>query len=273
MTDSEETIDVEPVVLAYLADVDSELAERLKAWPPDFAHIQVHEVIGGLLARQATLAKEIAAAPSLWNGHSAPIMLRAMADVYINLAWLLLDPPERCLKYISFGLGQAKLELEHRRAEIGTRTPTPEESMILEAREAWIDSQRASFLLDVDLGKWSGLSVRQMAEEAGCIDFYHYVYSPFSSCAHSMWQHIAIYNLKTCGNPLHRHHRLPVSPLLDPDIDYLLLAAKYWDKSLRTFDNTFRLIPTGLDARKRLIAALSSPRPSHGTATNEAPDG
>jgi len=29
-----------------------------------------------------------------------------------------------------------------------------------------------------------------MAEEAGCIDFYNYVYSPFSGCVHSMWQHI-----------------------------------------------------------------------------------
>lgn len=259
MIECEATIDLETVILTYLADVDGELAERLKAWPPDFSHIQVYEVIGGLLARQATLVKEIAGAPSLWNGHSAPIMLRAMADVYINLAWLLLDPADRCLKYISFGLGQAKLELEHRRAEIGARTPTPDESANLKAREAWIDSQRGTFLQDVDLGKWSGLSVRQMAEEAGCIDFYHYVYSPFSGCAHSMWQHIAIYNLKNCSNPLHRYHRLPDSPLLEPDIDYFLLAAKYWSKSLRTFDNTFRLASTGLDARKRLISALSLP--------------
>jgi hypothetical protein len=274
MTDDEATIDLEPVILAYLAEVDNELADRLKAWPPDFAHIQVHEVIGGLLARQATLAKEIAAAPSLWNGHSAPIMLRAMADVYINLAWLLLDPPERCLKYISFGLGQAKLELKHRQAEISTRTPTPEESARLGALEAWIDNQRATFLLDVDLGKWSGLSVRQMAEEADCIDFFHYVYSPFSGCAHSMWQHVAIYNLKTCGNALHRYHRLPNSPPLDPDIDYLLLAAKYWGKSLRTFDDRFQLTSTGRDSRKRLIAALSpptsQPKPDHGTEPSKA---
>jgi hypothetical protein len=48
-----------------------------------------------------------------------------------------------------------------------------------------------------------------MAEEAGCIDFYNYVYTPFSACAHSMWHHIARYDLRECGNPLHRHHRRP----------------------------------------------------------------
>jgi uncharacterized protein DUF5677 len=261
MDDREPTMDLEPVILAYLSHIDDEFADRLKAWPPDFAHIQVHEVIGGLLARQATLAKEIAGAPSLWNGHSAPILLRAMADVHINLVWLILDPRDRCLKYISFGLGQAKLELEHRKAEIGGRTPTPEESAMLEAREAWIDSQRATFLQDVNLGKWSGASVRQMAEEAGCLDFYHYVYTPFSACAHSMWHHVAPYNLKTCGNPLHRHHRVPESPLLAPDVDYLLLAAKYWDKSLRAFDAQFSVTPGEPSARERLIATLTQAAP------------
>src|SRR3546814_8225011 len=86
-----------------------------------------------MLARQATLAKDVARAPMLWTGNSAPILLRAMADAYINIAWLLLDPVERCRKFILFGLGQAKLELEHRRAQIGAREPTPQEAAILEA--------------------------------------------------------------------------------------------------------------------------------------------
>lgn len=257
MCESEEPVDLEAAISTYTRDVDQELEERLTAWPPDFRHIQVHEVIGGLLARQATLAKEIAGAPSLWNGHSAPILLRAMADVHINLAWLMLDPPTRCLKYISFGLGQAKLELEHRRAEIGTRAPTPDEASILEASEQWINCQRATFLQDVDLGKWSGLSVRQMAEEAGCLDFYHYVYTPFSGAAHSMWHHVERYNLRTCRNPLHRYHRVPTSPLLEPDLHYLLLAAKYWSKSLSALDANFGIAAKATSSRASLIATLT----------------
>jgi hypothetical protein len=191
------------------------------------------------------------------------VLLRAMADVHINLAWLILDPPIRCLKYISFGLGQAKLELEHRRAAMGARDPTPEEAAMLEARERWIDRQRATFLQDVDLGKWSGLSVRQMAQEAGCLDFYHYVYVPFSGAAHSMWHHVEPYNLRTCRNPLHRYHRVPHSPILEPDVEYMLLAAKYWAKSMFVFDEQFGIVASVPSSYENLIKMLYS---------NEVPD-
>jgi hypothetical protein len=156
MTDSEQVIDLQAVITRFCNDIDADLTTRLEVWQPDFANIQVHEVIGALLSRQATLAKEVAAAPAIWNGHTAPILLRAMADVHINVAWLILDPVQRCLKFISFGLGQAKLELEHRRAEMRNRSPTTEEAKHVDSLEKWIENQRASFLQDVDLGKWAG---------------------------------------------------------------------------------------------------------------------
>jgi len=255
--ENEEGFEIWPLIESYCSDVDRELAARLTAWRPDFTQIHVHEVIGGMLAREATLAKDIARAPVLWTGHSAPILLRAMADAYINIAWLLIDPEERCRKYILFGLGQAKLELEHRRAQIGVREPTPQEVAILEAGETWIDSQRIGWLVDVDFGKWSSLSVRQMAEEAGCIDFYNYVYTPFSACAHSMWHHVARYDLTVCGNPLHRHHRRPTSKALAPDPHYLTLAAKYWSKTLNTFDRACGLTIPGPSSYDVLIEAIT----------------
>lgn len=256
--EADQSIELWPVIERYCEDVDRELAARMDAWPPDFAHIHVHEVIGGVLARQATLAKDVAGAPALWTGHSAPILLRAMADVYINITWLLIDPIERCRKHILFGLGQAKLELEHRRAAIGRQKPTPEEFAMLEAGQRWIDSQRASWLVDVDLGKWSGLSVRQMAEEADCIDFYNYVYTPFSACAHSMWHHVARYNLKECANPLHRFHRRPTSEEVEPDVDYLALAAKYWCKTLDTFDQSLGLAIPRPASYETLIVSVTA---------------
>lgn len=262
MSNTEKVIDLEAVITHFCDDVDRHLGSQLNAWRPDFAHIQVHEVIGAMIARQATLAKEIAGSPSIWNGHAVPILLRAMADVYINLAWLLLDPAERCLKFISFGLGQAKLELEHRRVEIGDRDPTAEEAAVFDKLQGWIDNQRASFLQDVDLGKWAGLSVRQMADEADCLDFYNFVYTPFSACAHSMWHHIARYNLVACDNPLHRYHRRPTSPALEPDFDYLFLAAKYLDKTFAAFDQQFEVTvdyPLAYDALREAIENLLPP--------------
>lgn len=260
-SEDEQGIDLWPLIESYCADVDRELTARLDVWPPDFAQIHVHEVIGGMLAREATLTKDVARAPTLWTGHSAPVLLRAMADVYINIAWLLLDPVERCRRFILFGLGQAKLELEHRRTQIGAREPTPQEAAMLEASERWIDSQRVGWLLDVDLGKWSSMSVRQMAEEASCIDFYNYVYTPFSACAHSMWHHIARYDLRECGNPLHRYHRRPISEALAPDFYYLTLAAKYWSKTLDTFDQTYGLAIPGPSSYETLIGAVTDSSP------------
>jgi hypothetical protein len=255
--EKKEGLELWRLIHGYCADVDRELADRLDMWPPDFAQIHVHEVIGSMLARQATLVKDVARAPALWNGDSAPILLRAMADVYINIAWLLLEPDVRCRKFILFGLGQAKLELEHRRAQIGDRECTQQEAAMLEAGERWIDSQRIGWLLDVDLGNWSSLSVRQMADEADCIDFYNYVYTPFSACAHSMWHHVARYNLVSCGNPLHRLHRRPTSEIRDPDVHYLTLAAKYWSKTLSTFGRTFDLKLAGPSSYEALIDAVT----------------
>ena len=128
---------------------------------------------------------------------------------------------------------------------------------MLEAGEHWIDAQRIGWLLDVDLGKWSSLSVRQMAEEAGCIDFYNYVYTPFSACAHSMWHHLARYDLVECGNPLHRLHRRPISEAMTPDIHYLTLAAKYWSKTLDTFDRTYSLEIAGRSSYNALLESVT----------------
>jgi hypothetical protein len=162
-----------------------------------------------------------------------------MADVYINLAWVLRDPKERAKKFILYGLGQAKLELEHRRVDLETREAKPGELEYVQALEDWINVQRATFLTDVNLGSWSGLSTRTMADESECIDFYNYVYTPFSSCVHSTWSHIARYNLQRCNNPLHRYHLMPslIEAPIDPD--YIFLAARYLQKTFSKFDESF----------------------------------
>jgi len=257
MTEEPGLEEVHRLIEGFTVRAREELEHRLKKWPLDLAKRDFHEVVGALLARQVTLASQLAECPPIWNGHIAPLVLRAMADAYITLAWLLQDPLARCKKFIHYGLGQEKLLLEHRRAERDTREPREGEREDCEAIEAWINSQRATFLTDVNLGSWSGISTRAMAEEAGCLDFYNYVYAPFSACSHSMWQHIARYNLKDCRNPLHRLHWVPAVREAPLDPDYLYLAAKYLQKTFVTFDgavgitteiqSAFDLLCQGLD--------------------------
>lgn len=227
------------IVDAFVRRARDEFECRLKKWPTDLKRNEVHEVIGALLARQVTLAVQLGSSLPNWNGHVAPLFLRAMADVYINIAWVLYDPDHRAKKFILYGLGQAKLELEHRRADLATRKAKSGEIEYIQVQEDWINRQRATFLTDVNVGSWSGISTRTMADEAGCIDFYNYVYTPFSSCTHSTWYHVARYNLSSCNNPLHRYHSIPA--ILDTPLDphYLHLSARYLQKTFAKFDEVF----------------------------------
>ncbi len=232
--------DVDPVgrlIEHFVARSREELDDRLTQWPTDLSRQEVHEVVGALLARQVTLASELASSPGIWNNSVAPLVLRAMADVYITAAWIMKNPVDRSRMFIHFGLGQAKLQLEHRKADLAARDAESGEEDYLKALEAWINRQRFTFLTDVNVGSWSGISTRQMAEESECLDFYNYVYTPFSACAHSTWQHVAIFNLKECRNPLHRFHSVPSIPESALDPHYLYLGAKYLQKTFATFDS------------------------------------
>ncbi len=40
------------------------------------------------------------------------------------------------------------------------------------------DSRRSTFRHDVDRSDWSGMPVRNLANEPDCVDFYNYVHSP-----------------------------------------------------------------------------------------------
>lgn len=229
------------LVERFTADLHTELSHRWTAWEFEFSRKDLHTVVSALLARQVTLAGEFAQSPSCWNYHVGPLFLRAMVDVHISVAWILHDSDkrvERSRKFIYFGVGQQKLYLEHwkSRSKKEGRDPSDDERKDLASIERWINSQRATFLTEVNVGSWSGVSVRKMAEEADCVDFYNYAYTPWSGVAHSMWQHVGRFNVNQCRNPLHGFHLTPAVPKLGMDLHLLYLAGKYVDKTLRLFD-------------------------------------
>ena len=223
---------------AIEAKIRQELRVRCEAYAPDFRMPEVFNVLTALLARQATLAIEFASAPQLWNQHSAPLFLRAMTDVHITLSWILLDPKTRARQYIDHGLGQAVLELEHRKKHLESAADDSKEDLkqIIRALEAWINAQKWNFLVEVNVGAWSGKTTREMAEEAGILDFYNYVYTPFSQCAHSTWYHVGRYNSDPSESPLTRQLWMPRIFESPADVWNLNLVAKYLDKSFNVFD-------------------------------------
>src|SRR5207302_2054142 len=137
---------LEDLFRAIDAKIRQELRLRCQAYTPDFRMPEVFNVLTALLARQATLATEMVSAPQLWNGHSAPLFLRAMTDVHITLSWILLDAKTRARQYIDHGLGQAVLELEHRKKRLESADEDSKEMLkqVIQAQEAWINAQRGT---------------------------------------------------------------------------------------------------------------------------------
>jgi len=236
---SENGINIKPVLDDYIKNVTSELKIRWNNWSKDLMENNIYEVIGGILSRQSSLAIQLAQNINIWNGEIAPIILRTMADNHINLAWILINPKEHSKRFILHGLGQLKLELEHRKNNLPEDNPEMKE--LLEQEEEFINSQRYTFLTDINLGSWSGLNTRKMAEESDLIDFYNYVYQPFSNCTHNTWAHISKYSLRVSENPLHCFLRQPIIINFNSDISYMNIGAKYLEKSFKSFDKKFEL--------------------------------
>lgn len=233
---------LEKILIEFVERARNGLKDRWNKWKIDLSKNELYEVVGGLLARQVTLSTQFALAPSIWNGHIAPIFLRCMVDVYINLAWILKEESlTRSKMFIKYGLGQLKLEVEHRRNQIMKDGLNPDKDPALKANEELLNYQRLSFLTEISLGKWAEMNTREMAIDAECIDFYRYSYSPFSATIHSMWHHLCRYNFKYCKNPLHKYHRVPFDLDLEPDLFYLCIAAKNLEKTFSLFDKKFNI--------------------------------
>lgn len=227
-------------------EVYNQLFERCHAYKPDFENPETFSVLTALLARQATLMVEMASSPSILNGHSAPLFLRAMADIHITFSWIIIDQNVRAKKYIEHGLGQAALMIEQRKIELES---APEDSsqmlsLAIESDEAWVDSQKGIFLVDVNVGSWSGENTRNMAIEAGLKVFYDHIYTPFSQCTHSTWYHVGKYNSRPSDSPLNRMLRNPYIADRSFDIWNLHLAAKYVDETFNSFDKNILKRPS-----------------------------
>lgn len=239
--EGEDSHPLEAFVRGFRNAVRSDLRARLREWRLNLNEVDAYEVVAALLSRQATIAIEFAAAPSMWSPHSGPITLRAMADVFITLAWILKEPGPRARKFVEDGLGAIKLQLAHQERALESATdPNDIEDMrqMIEVWREWLTMQRMEQFVEVNLGSWSGLNTRKMAEEAGFLDFYNYVYQPFSGVAHSNWSHVSMFNTVFCQNPAHRGHRAPAMAPNDPDAHWLFLAGKYLSKSFGHFDET-----------------------------------
>jgi len=211
--------------------------------PKDIFDNVASEVVGALISRQCQLSLKLARNSDLWEWNIGPLILRSMTDCFITLAWILEDVLLRSKQYISYGLGQQKLLMEHYREQMENEKGRDRESMeaTVKKMEGWINNQHFSFLQEVDVGSWSGKSTRQMAMECGCHDLYKFAYTPYSSCAHNMWNHTSRFNCTQTDNPLHKYIRVPAWEDAGGDINVFLNSAKYLEKAFSAVCQKFNM--------------------------------
>jgi hypothetical protein len=225
----------------YLIDSFHDIWQQIEVEPDKLG---AYSVIGGLLSRQVTLSIELARSPNSWNGHSAPLFLRAMTDLYITLSWISLDLEERAKLYVAHGLGEEKLLIEL--YKLGIEEETDEQTkeqmqQIVDIKSSWINSQKMDWAVEVNLGSWSPLDYRKMSQEADCEGLYKFAYKPFSQNSHNMWPHVSVYNSKICTNPLHRNHIIPELIEAPFDPDFMYRSCKYVNKTFSLFVSTFSI--------------------------------
>lgn len=235
--------DVNDLISNYITNLKEEVCYRLKHWKFVKSDSVSYNVIQGLLARQASITIDLIKVSVIWNENILPSVLRSMIDLYISMAWIFeKDSNQRAEKYIEYGLGQEKMLREYRARELEAKGDDVDNDPVIKSSDIIINCTLKDELLNINLGNWSNLSVRKMAEEAGCLDFYNLTYIPFSISAHNSWTHLFRFNLKLCNNPLHGTHYVGKINEDTPDfIHYLNLITKYMKKTLALFDENIKI--------------------------------
>ena len=198
-----------------------------------------NSVFSALIARQSALALGMAESPLTWSGHIAPVILRSMVDLLITFRWIAINPRDRSIEYVNYGLGSEKLLTSHYQKQIEDGTDDDRIRKIAEANFAWIESQQFHIFVEVKLGSWAGTSIRKMCEETGDKDLYNFAYVPFSAAVHNMWNHVGKWNARTCDNPMHKQHSVGVIADAWPIVDFMFRACKYLELTLEAFDKFY----------------------------------
>ena len=149
--------------------------------------------------------------------------------------------------FVNHGLGQENLLLEQSKATLREMGEDPDKDTRIQEWEQWINSQRYTFLTEVNVGNWGGLNLMEMADEVDLLDLHRYDYALWSGAVHNTWHHIARFNIQQCVNSLHGHHRIPEVSRLGFESVHLIKAAEYMDLTIELLD---KALGTNVDVAK-----------------------
>jgi hypothetical protein len=200
---------------AFLNAIDAlgdELREHQHQVEMDIYDPTADEVRLGLASRVFRLLRHFASNPDHWTNTLGPHLLRSMIDARIIIAWLLKqDDAERYQRFKEYGVGKRKLfklQLEDLmdRDDLGI---DDDDEALHKRLETEVNEDVLEEFIRIDVGgSFSGKNIRDMAKETELAELYSLSYQPLSTEAHGEWGSLVAFDLRRCGNPLHRYHRL-----------------------------------------------------------------
>jgi len=141
--------------------------------------------------------------------------LRTITECLITLNYLTIKNDESLWQaFRVYGAGQTKLafikldELDQNPSFVDKNSLQQ-----LANEDMWLE------YLNINLGNWNNTDLRNMSIEVGLKDIYDKYYPWTSSFGHGNWGAVRDTVFETCGNPLHRLHRIPRNnPRMLPDV-------------------------------------------------------
>ncbi len=163
-----------------------------------------HETVFGIALYSTAMLEELYRI-GIGSGILGRLGLRAIVEAHITLSYLIKkDQHDLWSSFRAYGSGQAKLaflKLEDLESPPGFVSPELLEGLANE--DLWAE------FVDINIGHWDKTNLRAMSIAADQKATYDLHYSWSSTFAHSHWCAVRDSVFVTCGNPLHRAHRIP----------------------------------------------------------------
>lgn len=206
--------------------------------PVGFQHFPRHEVISGLVTRAFRTLEALLQNPALWTGELASPASRLLIETHVLLNWMLRQGDEGVFsRYQSYGHGKRKLMRRHVEELLKATGENAPEILrsLADALKAETGGEWSEQFQEVSVDStFAGISVRQMAEDAGLLDEYRHVYQPASGITHGEWWAVEDYAMQRCANPLHFFHHVPALKEFNIEAEFTEVLLNYFERILET---------------------------------------
>ena len=196
-----------------------------------------HDTTFGMAFYGLSIVRELMAVGNS-NAVIGRLGLRTLLECFVTLAYLIhKNNPDLWKSYRVFGAGQAKLS-SLKLEELKSDKCFAEVEVLKQIANEDIWEE----FLPINVGHWEDSSLRRQAVEAGVKADYDKYYSWASTFAHAHWGAVRESVFETCGNPLHRLHRVP-RPYRKTLQDVLPDACELTDKIIGLLSKLYPAFP------------------------------